>query len=80
MNSIERRGNLESVSLSPQSKRAGASVFPGVSKASMNPISKSTGALQTLRSERQFGPLQIKAAFIFVLSVVELAADNLLPC
>lgn len=77
MNSKERRETGESAS---QSKRPRASAFPGVSKAGMNPISKSAGALQTRRSESQFGPLQIKAAFIFFLRAVKLVADNLLPC
>lgn len=80
MNSKERRETLESASLSPQSKSPRASAFPGDSKAGMNPISTSAGALQTWRSESPFGPLQIKAAFIFFLSVVKLVADNLLPC
>lgn len=63
---------MQRVFLSPQSKRPGASVFPGNTTASMNPVSKSAGTLKTVRSQSQFGPLQIKAVFILFLSVVKL--------
>lgn len=76
----ERWETLEFVSLSPQSKRPCASVFPCDCKASLNPVSKSAGALKTLRSESQFDAFQIKASFILFLSVLQLDDDNLLPC
>lgn len=76
---IVRRETLESVSLSPQSKMPSASVFPGNSKASLNPGSKSAGILEHSKVREPIGPLQSKQHSFCFLSA-KLVEDNFLPC